>query len=80
MIEYNPKFWKHGENITIGQFCDYVKGHIPPDAIFHVCGDSQVYLHFSPEGNAFFLDCDSLSDLPEYEDCEVREFGTGEAA
>lgn len=36
MIEYNPEFWKHANNITVGQFCDYVSKHIPPNAIFHV--------------------------------------------
>ncbi len=78
MLEYDPKFWKHGENMTVGQFCDYVRKHIPLDAILHVCGDSQVYLHFSPEGNAFSLDYDSLSGLPEYGDCKVEELGSGE--
>lgn len=36
MIEYNPIQWKHGENITIGQFCDYLKQYIPHDAAFRV--------------------------------------------
>lgn len=80
MNGYDAHYWKCGMNITVGQFCDYVKENIPSDAIFHVCGDSQVYLHFSPEGNAFSVDHDSLSDLPEYEDCEAGEFDAGEAA
>jgi len=80
MSEYDANYWKCGMNITVGQFCDYVKENIPSDAIFHVCGDSQVYMHFSPEGNAFSVDHDSLSDLPEYEDCEAGEFDIGESA
>lgn len=80
MNEYDVNYWKHGMNITVGQFCDYVKKNIPSDAIFHVCGDSQVYLHFSPEGNTLSVDHDSLSDLPEYEDCEAGEFDIGGAA
>ena len=78
MNEYDANYWKHGRNITAGQFCEYVKEHIPSDAIFHVCGDSQGYLHFSPEGNVFSVDYDSLSDLPEYKDCEAGEFDIGE--
>ena len=79
MVEYNPEFWKHAENITVGQFCDYVSKHISPDAILHVCGANYVYLHFSPEGNAFSLDYDSLSDLPEYENRKAGELETGQA-
>ena len=80
MNEYDANYWKCGMNITVGQFCDYVKEKSPSDAIFHVCGATQVYLDFSPEGNVFSVDHDSLSDLPEYEDCESGEFDTGEAA
>lgn len=79
MIEYNPKFWKHGESITVGQFCEYVSKHIPPTAILHVCGDEQIYLHLSTDGNVFSLDYNSLSDLSEYEDCEAGELDIGGA-
>ena len=78
MTEYNPEFWKRAENITVGQFCDYVSKHILPDAVLHVCGEEQLYLHLSTDGNIFSLDDNALSDLLEYEDCKVGEFGTGE--
>jgi hypothetical protein len=78
MSEYDARYWKHGLDITVGELCDYMKEHIPSDAIFHVCGDSQVYLHFSPEGKAFSVDNDSLSELSEYDGCEVEELEMGQ--
>lgn len=78
MGEYNPQFWKRAENVTVGKFCDYMSKHIPSDAILHVCGAEQIYLHLATDGNALSLDYDSLSDLPEYKDCEVGELETGE--
>ena len=76
MNGYDPKYWKHGVNVTVGQFCDYVKKHIPSDAVFYICGDNNVSLHFSPEDNIFSADYDALSDLPEYEGYEAREIET----
>lgn len=73
MSGYDVKFWKHGENVTAGEFCKYVKENIPSDAIINVCGDSQIYLHYSPDGKEFSLDNCALSDLPEYEDCKAGE-------
>lgn len=49
---------------------------IPRDAVFYVCGNSSINLHFSPEGNIFSIDCDSLSDLPEYEGGSIGEITT----
>ena len=51
-----------------------MKENIPPDAILHVCGSSQIYLHFSADKKVFSLDDGALSDLPEYGNCEVGEF------
>lgn len=73
MNEYDPKYWKHGVNITVGQFCDYIKKNIPSDAVLYICGDNNVSLHFSPQGNILSVDYDTLSDLPEYENCAARE-------
>ena len=77
MNEYDSKYWKHGNNITVEQFCEYVKKYIPSDAVFYVCGNSSINLHFSLEGNIFSVDCDSLSDLPEYEECSIGEITSG---
>ena len=77
MNKYDPKYWKHGNNITVEQFCEYVKKYIPSDAVFYVCGSSSISLHFSPNGNIFSVDCDSLSDLPEYEECSIGEITSG---
>ena len=71
MTGYDPRFWIYGENITAGQFCEYMKENIPPDAILHVCGSSQIYLHFSADKKVFSLDDGALS---EYGNCEVGEF------
>jgi len=70
---FSPTHWVHGENITVKQFCDYLQQYVPEDAIFCVCGDSQVYMHLETDGRVFSVDCSSLSDLEEYEDYEVRE-------
>ena len=79
MSEYDAEYWKHGLNITAGQFCDYVKENIPSDAIFYICGNDHVNLHFSSKSNIFSADREDPSDLPEYEDCEAGEFDIGEA-
>lgn len=79
MNMYDPKYWKHGENITVEQFCDYLKKNIPSDAVFYVCGDNRVSLHYSPDGNVFSVDCNDLSDLSEYEECSVEEIITEES-
>lgn len=73
MNEYDPKYWKHGVNVTVEQFCDYVKKNISSDAVFYICGDNNVSLHFSPQGNILSVDYDTLSDLPEYEGCIAGE-------
>ncbi len=77
MNEYDPKYWKHGVNVTVGQFCDYTKKNIPSDAVLYICGDNNVSLHFSPQGNILSVDYDTLSDLPEYENCVAGEPVTG---
>ncbi|MDE5699573.1 MAG: hypothetical protein K2I96_19555 [Lachnospiraceae bacterium] len=76
MNEYDPKYWKHGVNVTVGQFCDYIKKNIPSDAVLYICGDNNVSLYFSPQGNILSVDYDTLSDLPEYEGCIAGEPGS----
>ena len=73
MAEYNPEFWKGGENITVQQFCDYLQNNIPSEAVMCVCGCSDIYIHLEEDGSVFSVDHDSLSDLAEYEDCEAGE-------
>ena len=63
---YNPKFWKHCENITVKQFCEYLQNSIPLDAVMCVCGNGQIYMHLEEDGSVFSVDDFSLSDLPEY--------------
>lgn len=74
MTEYNPKFWKHGTKVTVGQFWDYLKANIPQDALLCVCGENQLYFHFTVDGAVFSIDNDSLADLPEYINCEAGKF------
>lgn len=73
MIVYDPERWKHCENITIGQLIEYIKNNVFPDAVFHVCGDSQFYIHVSMDGDMVCVDDCALSDLPEYEGGEPDE-------
>ena len=70
---YDPKHWVHAENITVGEFCNYLMANVPTEAILCVCGDSQVYMHLEIDGSTFSVDYSSLSDLEEYENYEVRE-------
>lgn len=70
---YNPKFWKHCENITVKQFCDYIRKNVPEDAALHVCGDNHLYMHLEADGSVFSVDDNSLSDLPEYEGWDVED-------
>ena len=77
MNGYDPKYWKHGVNVTAGQFCDYVKKNISFDAVLYICGNNNVNLHFSSKSNILSVDYDALADLPEYESHDVEEFGAG---
>lgn len=77
MNEYDSKYWKHGVNVTVGQFCDYIKKNIPSDAVLYICEDNNVSLHFSPQGNILSVDNDTLSDLPAYENRAAGELVTG---
>lgn len=70
---FHPKHWKHCENITVKQFCDYLQNNVLGDAMFFVCGDNQVYMHMEADGSVFSIDDNSLSDLPEYENFEIQE-------
>ena len=63
MNEYDSKYWKPGSSITVEQFCSYVMHQIPKDAVFYVCGSSSISLHFSPDGNIFSVDCNSLGTV-----------------
>lgn len=40
-----------------------------------VCGNDQIYMHLEKDGSIFSVDDCSLSDLPEYENCEAIELG-----
>ena len=70
---FDPKYWKHSQNITVRQFCEYLQNNIPGDALLYVCGDNQVYMHMESDGSIFSIDDNSLSDLQEYEDYEMQE-------
>lgn len=70
---YNPEFWKHCENVTVGQFCEYLQNNIPPDAIICVCGSGNIYMHLEEGGGVYSVDDSSLSDLPEYENHDAGE-------
>ena len=68
-----PKHWKHSENITVKQFCDYLQNNVPEDALLFVCGDNQIYMHMEEDGSVFSIDDNSLDDLPEYTNAKIQE-------
>jgi len=41
---FEPKQWKHVENITVKEFCEYLQKNIPGNALLYVCGDNHVYI------------------------------------
>ena len=71
-IMYDPKYWKRSNGITVKQFCDYLREHIPPDAVMNVCGSDKIYIHLEKDGSMFSVDDCSLSDSPEYVTCWYR--------
>lgn len=75
---YDPKFWKRCRWSTVGQFCEYLRGCIPPDATVHVCGCNEFYTHLSMDGKEFSMDISPLSDLEEYEGFEPQDMETEE--
>lgn len=54
-------------NITVSDFCRYLLENVPADAVFHVGGMSQFYLHIDREGRAVSVDDSDLSDYEDYE-------------
>lgn len=70
---FEPKQWKHVENITVKDFCEYLQKNIPEDALLYVCGNNHVYMHMESDKSIFSVDDNSLSDLPEYKGYEVQE-------
>ena len=70
---YNPKYWKHGINITVQQFCEYLMDNVPLDAVMCVCGDSQIFMHLDEDEGLFSIDYDPLYYQPEYEGHAVEE-------
>ena len=74
---FNPKYWIHCAGITVKEFCNYLQKCIPPEAVMCVCGDAQIYMHLEEDESVFSVNDCSLSDLPEYGNCEVREFLIG---
>ena len=57
----------------IDKTIEYIKNNVSLDAVFHVCGGSQFYIHVSMDGDMVCVDDCALSDLPEYEGSEPDE-------
>lgn len=75
MAVYDPGQWKYCENITVGQFMEYLKNNVSSDAVLHVCGSSQFYIHVPVDGDMACVDDCDLSDLSEYEGSEPERLG-----
>ena len=61
----------------MNEYVPNIKKNIPSDVVLYICGDNNVSLHFSPQGNILSVDYDTLSYLPEYENRAAGEFVTG---
>lgn len=70
---FDRKHWKYGDDITVGEFCDYLKENVPADAMFCVCGSSRIYLHMEEDKSVFSVDDCSLSDMAEYSGYDVQK-------
>lgn len=64
---YNPDYKTCCKAVTAEQFCEYLREKVKPDAVMHVCGIDEFYMHVQKDGSVFSVDVDSLDDLQEYE-------------
>lgn len=65
-------------NITVGDFCKYLLENVSVDAVFHVGGMSQFYLHVDRRNRAVSVDESDLSDdddYADYENCPIEKIG-----
>lgn len=75
---YDPDFWSDACNVTVRSLKKYLE-RLPENTVVHCCGTSQCWLHYAPETNALSIDCESLSELPEYDGREPASLeGAGE--
>lgn len=75
---YDPDFWTEARAMTAGAMKQYLN-RLPDDTVIHCCGTAQCWLHYAPATRSLSIDCESLSELPEYEGREpARLEGDGE--
>ncbi len=70
---FDKNYWKYGDNITVGEICNYLKENIPTEATFCVCGSNRIYLHMEEDKSVFSVDDCSLSDMGEYSGYDAEE-------
>ena len=60
---------------TVGGFCRYLLENVPADAVFHVGGISQFYLHIDSNNRIASVDDSDLSSdyYADYEDHPIRK-------
>lgn len=60
---------------TVGGFCRYLLENVPADAVFHVGGISQFYLHIDSNNRIVSVDDSDLSSdyYADYEDYPIRK-------
>lgn len=63
---YDPDFWTEAYGMTAGALKRYLD-RLPENAVVHCCGTAQCWLHYAPATETLSMDCESLSELPEYE-------------
>ena len=63
---YDPAYWIQASRMTVAMLKAYLS-KLPDRAVLHCCGTDLAYLHYCPETGALSIDCESLSDLPEYD-------------
>ena len=72
-VMFDRKHWKYGDNITVGELCNYLKNNLPTEALFCVCGSERIYFHMEKDKSVFSVDDCSLSDMEEYYGYEAEE-------
>lgn len=70
---YSPVYWKQMSDMTVDDFCRYLKDTYPGNARMAICGASTFYGHYCPDRNIMSVDRESLSDMPGYEDKEPEK-------
>ena len=65
--EYDPTKWSVAYGFTVKDLMNLLVNY-PQDAVVHICGIREFSIHTTNDQKSISFDCESLSELEEYED------------